>query len=75
MALTYQGLKALGVPEESLSSLSWEFRQGMAARAKDLGDVGESETQSWESELGSADVHVIMVAVSPDAERLEAAVV
>ena len=74
VALTYQGLKALGVPEESLSSLSWEFRQGMAARAKDLGDVGESDPQNWEPPLGSSHVHVIIVAVSPDAERLEAAV-
>ena len=42
VALTYQGLKALGVPQESLQSFSWEFRQGMAARAKELGDIGES---------------------------------
>jgi Dyp-type peroxidase family len=73
-ALTYQGLKALGVPEESLDSLLWEFRQGMAARAKDLGDVGESDPSSWEKPFGGSDVHVIIVAVSPDAERLEAAV-
>ena len=73
-ALTCQGLKALGVPEESLSSLSWEFRQGMAARAKELGDVGESDPQNWEQPFGSSAVHVIIVAVSPDAERLEAAV-
>ena len=51
-ALTYQGLKALGVPEESLNSLSWEFRQGMAARAKDLGDVGESDPSNWEQPFG-----------------------
>ena len=50
VALTYQGLKALGVPQESLDSLSWEFRQGMAARAKELGDVGESDP----AELGEA---------------------
>ena len=73
-ALTYQGLKALGLPQESLDSLSWEFRQGMAARAKELGDVGESDPQNWEKPLGTSDVHVIIVAVSPDAERLEAAV-
>ncbi|PYX34055.1 MAG: peroxidase [Acidobacteria bacterium] len=74
VALTYQGLKALDVPQESLDSLSWEFRQGMAARAGDLADVGESDPQNWEQPLGGADVHVIIVAVSPDAERLEAAV-
>ena len=73
VALTYQGLKALGVPQNSLDSFSWEFRQGMAARAKDLGDIGESSPDKWEQPLGSSDLHVILVAVSPDAERLEAA--
>jgi Dyp-type peroxidase family len=73
VALTYQGLKALGVPQESLDSFSWEFRQGMAARASDLGDTGESAPQNWEPPLGSPDVHVVIVAVSPSAERLEAA--
>ena len=72
-SLTYQGLKALGVPQQSLDSFSWEFRQGMAARAKDLGDVGESAPEKWESPLGTSDVHVIIVAVSPNAEQLEAA--
>jgi Dyp-type peroxidase family len=71
VALTYEGFKALGVPQESLDSFSWEFRQGMAARAHDLGDTGESEPENWEKPLGSKDVHVIIVAVSPDEEHLE----
>src|SRR3954471_12706347 len=33
VAFTYQGLKALGVPQESLDSFAPEFQQGMAARA------------------------------------------
>jgi Dyp-type peroxidase family len=74
VALTFHGLKALGVPQQSLDSFSWEFRQGMAARAKDLGDTGESDPRNWEKPLGSSDVHVILVAISPDAELLEAAV-
>src|SRR5262245_43391524 len=73
VALTYQGLKALGVPQEALDSLSWEFRQGMAARAHELGDTGESAPENWEEPLGSSDLHVILVAVSPDEERLEQA--
>jgi Dyp-type peroxidase family len=73
VALTYQGLRALGVPQENLDSLSWEFRQGMAARAQDLGDVGESAPENWEQPLGSSDLHVVLVAVSPDEQRLEAA--
>ena len=73
VALTYQGLKALGVPQESLDSFSWEFRQGMAARYKDLRDTGESHPDKWERPLGGSDLHVVLVAVSPDSERLEAA--
>lgn len=72
-ALTYEGFKALGVPQESLDSFSWEFRQGMAARAKDLKDVGESAPENWEKPLGTGDVHVVIVAVSPDEARLEVA--
>src|SRR3954447_6949551 len=75
VALTYQGLKALGVPQKSLESFSWEFRQGMAARYKDLGDVGESSPGNWEKPLGSPHVHVIIVAVSIDAQSLETALV
>jgi hypothetical protein len=66
VALTCQGLKALGVPQKSLESFSWEFQQGMAARASELGDFGESGPENWEKPLGTPDVHVIVVAVSVD---------
>src|SRR5262244_1470969 len=56
VALTSHGLKALGVPQASLDSFAWEFRQGMAARANALGDVGESDPRRWEKPLGSGDV-------------------
>ncbi len=73
VALTYRGLEALGVPQQSLDSFSWEFRQGMAARANELGDVGESAPENWEQPLGNSDLHVVLVAVSPNEQRLEAA--
>lgn len=73
VALSYQGLKALGVPQDSLDSFSWEFRQGMAARYKELGDIGVSSPENWEKPLGTNEVHVVIVAVAPDAERLEKA--
>jgi Dyp-type peroxidase family len=72
-ALTFQGLKALGVPQSSLEGFSWEFQQGMAARATTLKDFGESSPEHWERPLGTADVHVVVAAVAPDSERLEAA--
>ena len=73
VAVTYQGMKALGVPPQTLDSFSWEFRQGMAARANELGDAGESAPENWEEPLGSPDLHVVLVAVAPDEQRLEAA--
>ena len=73
VAFTYHGLEALGVPQTSLDSFAPEFREGMAARAALLGDVGESGPEHWEPPLGSADVHVAIAALSPDAARLEAA--
>jgi len=72
LALSFQGLKALGVPEESLATFPPEFQLGMAARAADLGDGGESAPEHWEAPLGSRDVHVALLALAPDAERFEA---
>jgi Dyp-type peroxidase family len=46
----------------------------MAARANALGDVGESAPENWEKPLGTPDVHVVVVALAPDAQGLEAAV-
>jgi len=74
VAFTYQGLKALGVPQGSLDSFAPEFRQGMAARAAELGDVGDSSPTNWERPLGTAEVHVALAALSPDATRLAAVV-
>jgi Dyp-type peroxidase family len=73
VALTFQGLRALGVPPSSLEGFSWEFQQGMAARAAALRDIGESGPDHWEWPLGTPDVHVVLAAVAPDSERLEAA--
>lgn len=73
VALTHHGMRALGLPRRSLDSFAWELRQGMAARASALGDVGESAPEHWERPLGTSDVHVVVTALSPDAARLEAA--
>ncbi len=72
-ALTFQGLRALGVPAASLETFPAAFAQGMAARATVLGDVGESGPENWEKPLGTADVHVVITAVSNDEARLETA--
>ena len=38
----------------------------MAARAAQLGDVGESAPENWERPLGTADVHVAISVLAPD---------
>jgi len=64
VALSYHGLKALGIPQASLESFSPEFRQGMAARAAELGDVGESAPENWEWPLGTPEVHLVIAALA-----------
>ena len=71
VTLTYQGLRALGVPQNSLDSFPAEFREGMAARAELLGDVGANGPEHWEQPLGTPDVHVALAAIAPDAARLD----
>jgi Dyp-type peroxidase family len=71
VALSYSGLKALGVPQASLDSFSLEFKQGMAARAAELGDVGENGPEYWERPFGTPDVHLAIAALAPDRTRLE----
>jgi Dyp-type peroxidase family len=72
VAFTHTGLQQLGVPQESLDSFAPEFREGMAARAARIGDIGASAPTNWEAPLGTPDVHVAISVISPTHERLEA---
>jgi Dyp-type peroxidase family len=74
VALTFEGLRVLGIPEPSLRSFCWEFQQGMAARADALGDTDESSPEHWERPFGTADLHVVITAIAPDSDRLESAI-
>src|SRR5262245_12463275 len=66
LALTYQGVQALGVPQESLASFSLEFQQGMRARAAELGDVGANDPRHWEPPFGTPDIHLALAVLAPD---------
>ena len=72
VALTFRGLKALGVPADSLASFPKAFQQGMAARADILGDTGVSGPDRWELPLGQPDVHIGIYALAPDVATLNA---
>ena len=73
-SLTFAGLESLGVPQASLDSFSPQFREGMAARARQLHDLGENAPEHWEKPLGSGEVHVVLTGISKDAADLEKAV-
>ena len=74
VALSYAGLEQLGVPQASLATFPPAFQQGMAARAAQLGDVGENAPENWERPLGSKDLHVVVVALARDTALMESLV-
>jgi Dyp-type peroxidase family len=61
LAFTWQGLRALGVPEASLATFPEEFRQGMVARAQILGDTGANHPKLWVDGMARPDLHAIMI--------------
>jgi len=71
IAFTFEGLKALGVPQASLDSFPMEFKQGMAARAAILHDFGANAPENWEHPFGTPDVHVALALYARDDETLQ----
>jgi len=69
VGITYAGLEALGVPADSLQSFPEAFRVGMAARAKQLGDVGVNDPQTWDKPYGTNQVHIGVQAFSDSEEK------
>ncbi len=73
MAFTYKGLAALKVPARLLLSFPIEFQQGMHARARILGDIGESAPQHWDAIWTTGEVHIWLSihALDPAADRTD----
>jgi Dyp-type peroxidase family len=69
LAFTWTGLRALGVPEESLASFPDAFREGMAARAGILGDTGTAAPERWLGGLAGDDLHAIAILFSRTDEQ------
>ena len=59
VALSGQGLRALGLPEDAIGSFSSEFRGGMRERARELGDTGSSGPEAWDDGLRGP-LHVLL---------------
>lgn len=69
LAFTWTGLRALGVPEESLASFPDAFREGMPARAGILGDSGAAAPEHWVGGLAGDDLHAIAILFSRTEEQ------
>jgi deferrochelatase/peroxidase EfeB len=69
VGISYRGLEALGVPRESLQSFPEAFREGMAARARQLGDEGLNDPKNWDAPYGSGQVHIGVSAFSDSEEK------
>lgn len=74
LALSFQGLKALNVKAADLQKFPLAFRQGMAARAVLIGDVGNSAPSAWITPFGSQDVHAVLQIAADDETALAARV-
>src|SRR5262245_39508467 len=69
VGISYAGLGALGVPQESLQSFPEAFRVGMAARAKQLGDDGVNDPKNWDKHCRSGQIHVGVSAFTDSEEK------
>lgn len=72
IGLTFEGLKALGLPTKSLKSFPEEFVQGAVARAARIGDTGPNAPENWTGRLASPGVHALLSVSAQHQEELDA---
>jgi Dyp-type peroxidase family len=70
VAFSFEGLRALGCGDRSLDAFPAEFRDGMAARAQILGDVGDSAPDQWEAPFRTKEAHVLVMLSAKDPQAL-----
>src|SRR5437870_5337233 len=71
VALSWNGIRALGLDDRSLASFPEEFRQGMATRAEVLGMTGANHPEHWRGGLASTDLHAIVILFARDVSERE----
>jgi Dyp-type peroxidase family len=68
LALTFTGLQALGA--DGLDTFPEEFKQGMAARAQEIGDLDDSAPGGWVAPFGQQ-IHAMAIIAADTIEDLE----
>ena len=72
IGLTFEGLRALGTPADSLATFPTEFVQGMNKRAVKLGDAGPSAPENWDQPFNEpARLHLIASIYADDVSELD----
>ena len=69
IGISYAGLEALGVPQDSLQSFPAPFIEGMAARARQLGDEGVNDPKNWDAPFGKGQIHIGLSIFSDSEEK------
>jgi Dyp-type peroxidase family len=69
LGISYAGLEALGLPEDSLQGFPEAFRAGMAARAEQLGDRGVNDPKNWDLPYRTGEIHIGLSAFSDSEEK------
>ncbi len=75
VALTHDGLRALGFADAELATFPLAFQQGMRSdfRRRILGDTGESAPECWDfAGPKSAPIHALVLLYADSAERRDA---
>ena len=67
VAITYAGLQALELPEESLATFPEEFKLGAVQRASLIGDTGDSAPEQWKAEYSGTGVHILLLLFAKNA--------
>lgn len=66
-SISSKGFMALNIAVADLDQFSPEFRQGMAARKAEIGDLGNSDPSKWTAPFDGGDVHAVLL-VAADSE-------
>jgi Dyp-type peroxidase family len=69
VVISYAGLEALGLPQNSLQSFPEAFRVGMAARSRELRDERVNDPKNWEPLFGKGQIHIGLSAFSGSEEK------
>lgn len=72
IGVTFEGLRALGLPETHLASFPKEFIEGMTKRALKIGDFGDAAPEHWPAPFDTPErVHIVASIHSDSLEEMD----